>query len=640
MGKQTDPKRPNGHKTKLVKTQKTYQTDELVRAMLESIPYGANFWNKDLELVDINAACVELLKLKNKKDFLEHFAAFSPEFQPDGRPSDISAAAHIRAAFCHGGERFEWTHRASDGEDIPCEINMVRVDFKGEDFVAAYVRDLREQKRMTENIEKQARQLNVVNRLAEVLLTSAGKDDFGETIARGLELVGRAMDADCVQIWPNETIDGRLNYVLGFKWLSENGEKAPPVPIGTAVPYNERWKRLFLNGLFINSPVSRLPEEDREILEPFGLTSTVTIPLFLHDKFWGVFCVDDCVKERYFTEGEVGILNSAGLMLASAVNRNAQSSQIKAAQSTISAMFNANPHMNVLFDSAFKIVDCNPAALEFFGYKTKEELLAGFVERMLTSIPAFQPDGRASIPLPERLVAAVKEGFVRFDTELVINGVKKNLDVEFKRIPYGDSFAVVGYVYDMTGVRERELELKAMEEAARSANKAKSAFLSTMSHEIRTPMNAILGITEILLHNETLAPGAREGLEKIRGSGDMLLGIINDILDLSKIEAGKLELADFTYETASFISDTAQLNMMRIGSKPIEFELVIDENLPAALSGDELRVKQILNNILSNASKYTASGKVQMSVDFKPAASNGKIVLIVKITDTGPCMTE
>ena len=175
---------------------------------------------------------------------------------------------------------------------------------------------------------------------------------------------------------------------------------------------------------------------------------------------------------------------------------------------------------------------------------------------------------------------------------------------------------------------------------AEEANLAKSKFLSSMSHEIRTPMNAILGIAEIQLQNETLDPEVREAVIKIYAAGDMLLGIINDILDLSKIEMGKLELLPENYEVASLISDTAQLNMMRIGSKPIEFELAIDENTPALLSGDELRVKQILNNVLSNAFKYTAAGKVELSIAAEPGRDAQHVVLVTRVADTGQGMTR
>jgi len=188
----------------------------------------------------------------------------------------------------------------------------------------------------------------------------------------------------------------------------------------------------------------------------------------------------------------------------------------------------------------------------------------------------------------------------------------------------------------------RRLEILVEERTAEAeaANKAKSSFLTRMSHEIRTPMNAILGITETFLQNEELAFREREAFEKIHGSGNMLLGIINDILDLSKIEAGKLELAIAGYDIASLISDAVQLNIMRIGSKPVEFELYVDENIPSVLSGDALRVKQILNNILSNAFKYTAAGAVTLSVSSaETGEGNSGVTLIFRVSDTGQGMT-
>ena len=129
------------------------------------------------------------------------------------------------------------------------------------------------------------------------------------------------------------------------------------------------------------------------------------------------------------------------------------------------------------------------------------------------------------------------------------------------------------------------------------ANEAKTSFLSNMSHEIRTPMNAILGITEIQLRSKTVPPDVKAALSRIHDSGNLLLGIINDILDLSKIEAGKLELMPTEYELASIVNDTMILNLMRLGSKPIEFELDVTPDAPLKLVGDELRIKQILNNM-------------------------------------------
>jgi len=173
---------------------------------------------------------------------------------------------------------------------------------------------------------------------------------------------------------------------------------------------------------------------------------------------------------------------------------------------------------------------------------------------------------------------------------------------------------------------------------AYSATQAKTTFLAQMSHEIRTPMNTILGTVEILMQNKKLSDGITEGLDKIYTACNMLLGIINDILDFSKIESGKLEILSLKYEIASLIIDSIHLNMMKIESKPIEFELNIDENIPRNLIGDELRIKQILNNLLSNAFKYTDAGKVILKVSCEPAEKG--IVLVIKVEDTGHGMTQ
>ena len=190
-------------------------------------------------------------------------------------------------------------------------------------------------------------------------------------------------------------------------------------------------------------------------------------------------------------------------------------------------------------------------------------------------------------------------------------------------------------------VEKRTSELKLMEERALAASKSKSEFLANMSHEIRTPMNAILGVTEILIMYESLPGEIREGLSKIYSSCDLLLGIINDILDFSKIEAGRLDIMPAEYKVASMINDSAHLNMMRIGSKPIEFGLQLNETLPAKLVGDELRIKQVLNNLLSNAFKYTESGKVTLSVETEYDPENkDQITLVLSVADTGLGMTE
>jgi signal transduction histidine kinase/DNA-binding response OmpR family regulator len=185
-------------------------------------------------------------------------------------------------------------------------------------------------------------------------------------------------------------------------------------------------------------------------------------------------------------------------------------------------------------------------------------------------------------------------------------------------------------------------ELIAAKEQAEQSSHFKSQFLSRMSHEIRTPMNAILGISEIQLQNEKLQEGTREALDRIYSSGYLLLGIINTLLDLSKIEAGKLELVPVFYDFPSLVNDTVLLNALRFDSKPIKFGLQVDENIPTTLFGDELRIKQILNNLLSNAFKYTDEGEVSMSIaaEYAPQKGAPTMTLVLRVADTGQGMTS
>jgi len=182
-------------------------------------------------------------------------------------------------------------------------------------------------------------------------------------------------------------------------------------------------------------------------------------------------------------------------------------------------------------------------------------------------------------------------------------------------------------------------DLKAALEEAKRANSAKSDFLARMSHEIRTPMNAILGISEIQLQSKTLQPDREEAFKQIYDSGNLLLHIINDILDFSKIEAGKMEIVPVKYDIPSLINDTVQLNLLRYESKPIEFKLEMDENTPLELYGDELRIKQILNNLLSNAFKYTDKGEIKLSV-YTEGKTRETTILVFRVSDTGQGMSE
>ena len=176
---------------------------------------------------------------------------------------------------------------------------------------------------------------------------------------------------------------------------------------------------------------------------------------------------------------------------------------------------------------------------------------------------------------------------------------------------------------------------------AEASSLAKSTFLAHMSHEIRTPMNAIIGISEIQLQNREIPLEAEDAFGKIYSAGNLLLRLINDLLDMSKIEVGKMELFVEKYAVESIVSDSILINMTNIESKQIELVVDVSEQMPRFLVGDELRIKQILNNLLSNAFKYTQRGKITLSAktEHDPSIPD-KIILVMTVKDTGQGMSK
>jgi len=180
---------------------------------------------------------------------------------------------------------------------------------------------------------------------------------------------------------------------------------------------------------------------------------------------------------------------------------------------------------------------------------------------------------------------------------------------------------------------KQNLQLLEAHRKAESASKAKSDFLAKMSHEIRTPMNAITGMAELLLRGE-LSNEARSYARDIKQAGNNLVSIINDILDLSKIEAGKLEIVPIKYMLSSLINDTVNIIRTRIKEKPIRFFTNIDGNIPNSLIGDEVRLRQILLNLLSNAVKYTEKGHIGLTITMDKQ-DDKHILLRMDVADTG-----
>jgi len=177
-------------------------------------------------------------------------------------------------------------------------------------------------------------------------------------------------------------------------------------------------------------------------------------------------------------------------------------------------------------------------------------------------------------------------------------------------------------------------QLEKEKQRANAANQAKTKFLANMSHEIRTPITAVLGMNELLLR-ETKEPGTKQYAKNIEGAAKSLLSIINDILDISKIEAGKLTVISTEYNLADVIKDISNMISFKASMKELNFQLLIDENIPRKLIGDDIRLRQILVNLLNNAVKYTHKGSVLLHVHLMPSTDEDFAVVHFSVEDTG-----
>ena len=323
------------------------------------------------------------------------------------------------------------------------------------------------------------------------------------------------------------------------------------------------------------------------------------------------------------------VFSVSGTMLALSHTKTAMRREREAHELT-QTLLNSAPLVIDLWDDSRKLVSTSRQSMEMFGLSSQEQYLEMFDKLS----PERQPCGMLSREKTlEYLEEGFREGYSRFEwMRQTLDGKPMPTKITLVRFRTNGSNMLVSYTSDMREEKRREL--------AEEESRAKTRFLARMSHEIRTPMNAVLGITEIQLQNTVHPPETEEAFLRIYSSSNLLLTIINDILDLSKIEADKMEIVPAVYDMASLIVDTTQLNLMHIGSKRIEFKLEVAERLPAYVMGDELRLKQILNNLLSNAFKYTSSGQVVLAFDLEQSERPEETTLVIRVQDTGQGMTQ
>ncbi len=305
-------------------------------------------------------------------------------------------------------------------------------------------------------------------------------------------------------------------------------------------------------------------------------------------------------------------------------------------------MLDATPLAASLWDADGNILDCNMEAVRLFGLTEKSD----YIEHFNALNPEYQPDGQLTREkAAAEMAEAMRTGRRTFDWMYqMLDGEPLPVETTLVRVPWKGEYRLAAYSRDMREIidieKERReaiehgLEMEVQARTALAASEAKSQFLSNMSHEIRTPMNAIIGMAELFAGETLLNDRQHAYINDIKVSATSLLGIINDVLDFSKIESGKLQLVNVDYDIYPMLENLDSMFTYTAQQKGIAFQMMIIDDLPTCLYGDDIRLRQALVNILGNAMKFTKAGSVTFTV-----CTSGNM-LCFYIEDTGSGMKE
>ncbi len=468
-----------------------------------------------------------------------------------------------------------------------------------------------ENARLVQETRQRVSELATVNHVGQAISSLLELDALIELVG---EHVRETFDADLAFVALHDRPANRID----FAYYYERGERRddPSIAFGEGLSSRiiETREPLLLN---------RSAQFEEATFERVGtlFRSFLGVPILVGERAIGVLSVQSIETEGRFDEADARLLGTIAANVGVAIQNARLFSEVERQRGYLESLVAITPAAVVVLDADERVTDWNPAAAELFGYSAEEAVGRPIDELVFGETET--DDGR------ELMVEAMRDGRAqriarrrRRDGTLV--------DVELMLVPLtvdGTHAGFLGVYHDVT-------ELERARKEAEAATQAKSAFLATMSHEIRTPMNAVIGMTDLLLATD-LTGEQREFAEIVHSSGDALLHVIDDILDYSKIEAGKLDLEHQPFRLRDCVEGALDIVAPRAWEKGIELGCLIDEAVPAGVLGDEARLRQVLLNLLSNGVKFTEEGGEVFVLVGAEAKGGGACRLELSVRDTG-----
>ncbi|WP_291120394.1 PAS domain S-box protein [Flavobacterium sp. UBA6135] len=479
------------------------------------------------------------------------------------------------------------------------------------------------------NLKYKSEFLTVVSKISEKILIS--KNIYNEFDAI-FEAIGKVTNIDRIYYFENNEISRTA--CQKFEWVNENIVPQIDNPNLQNVPYELildiivplKAKKLY------KKLVKDIYECDyKELLKSQDILSVLVIPLQVQNKTIGFIGFDDCTIERIWSDDEISILQTLVNYISSSVERMQNEAIIHESQERFRLLAENIPGTVYLSknDEKWTKLYINDEVKNLTGY-SKEE----FLSNEILFINLIHPDDKVKVIYDQK--RALEKG-LKIHQEYRI--IKKNGEIAWVEefgdiVKKGDEIDFIeGIFIDITEQKLKEDAIKEKEMAI-AANKAKSEFLANMSHEIRTPLNGIVGFTELLMQSD-LNKQQNKYMKTVNQSAKSLMGLINDILDFSKIESGNLELnveevklSDLTRE----VIDTIKFEAIQ---KKLDVDLHINADVPIRIWIDPIRIKQVLINLLGNAVKFTATGKIKLKITTLNKIDTHQSVVRFSVIDTG-----
>lgn len=592
------------------------QSLQTTETILENLPFGIIIVGKDRRIKKANNSALKLFKKKSNEIIGEKCS------------NCISYGDNKKCPIWDLNKAIDTSEGAlSDygGKETPVLKTAIPIKLNNEDVLLEALIDISEIKLAERRLKEQGRQLVKSLRqqevLSEISITFNSLVDFEINITKVLEIIGKSTNVGRVYIF-EDSPEGK-NTKNTYEWCGD-GIK-PLINEKVYLEYNNipSWQELIQeDNIIISSNIKYLPSDLNDFLSGRNVKAILAIPLYFSEKMAGFIGIDECRENREWSKHDLELLKSVAGIISNAYQRRNIEQSLKESEQTTKAVINSIPDLLFHFNKDGILLDYKGAQEEHLPipadkvlYKNIRKVIPGeFTELVMGAIDSCIVKGECII-----------------EYQLPFNKELKDFEGRFEKINDNE---VIALIRDMSERKSYEKELKEAKEKAIEANKAKSEFLANMSHEIRTPMNAILGLTESLI-TKINTPAHRGHLRTIHSSGEILMSLINDILDLSKIEANKLELNLEPAEIRTIIQEIKQIFGQKANEKGLIIDVEVDKNIPHMLVLDEVRLRQILLNLVGNAIKFTEEGYIKLTAVGNVSKDNKTLNLQISIEDTG-----